>query len=70
MRTNIVLDEALLDEASKFSDQKTKTGLIHLALREFVENHKRLNLSDLRGKIKFAKGYNYKAARKSQHDSR
>ena len=63
MRTNIVLDEKLVKEAMRLSRTKTKKELVNQALREFVENRKRLNLMDLAGKIEFAKDYNYKALR-------
>jgi Arc/MetJ family transcription regulator len=63
MRTNIVLDDNLVKEAMKLSRTKTKREVVNEALREFVENRKRLNLMDLAGKIEFAKGYNYKALR-------
>ena len=63
MRTNIVLDDNLVKEAIKLSGVKTKKELIHLALKEFVENKRRLNLLDLEGKIEFAEGYDYKKLR-------
>jgi len=63
MRTNIVLDDNLVKEATKLSGAKTKKELIHLALKEFVENKRRLNLLDLEGKIEFAEGYDYKQMR-------
>lgn len=63
MRTNIVLDESLVKEAMRLSHTKTKKELVNQALKEFVENRKRLNLLDLAGKIEFAKDYNYKALR-------
>ena len=66
MRTNVVLDESLVDEALKLSKAKTKKQLIHEALKEFVDNRKRLNLLDLSGKIKFAEGYDYKRMREGK----
>ena len=63
MRTNIVLDDKLVKEALKLSGVKTKKELIHLALKEFVENKRRLNLLDLEGEIEFAEGYDYKKLR-------
>jgi Arc/MetJ family transcription regulator len=63
MRTNIVLDDSLVKQALKLSRVKTKKELVNQALKEFVENRKRLNLMDLVGKIEFAKNYNYKALR-------
>ena len=66
MRTNIVLDDNLVKEAIKLSGAKTKKELIHLALKEFVENKRRLNLLDLEGKIEFAEGYDYKQMREAR----
>jgi len=66
MRTNVILDDDLVEEALKLSNAKTKKELIHRALKEFVENRKRLNLLDLSGKIKFAEGYDYKEMREGK----
>ena len=63
MRTNIVLDEKLIEEAFKVSHAKTKKELVHQALKEFIENRKRLNLLELFGKIEFKNSYNYKRMR-------
>jgi Arc/MetJ family transcription regulator len=66
MRTNIWLDEILVKEAFKLTNVKTKKDLINLALKEFVESKKRLNLLDLDGKIEFAPDYDYKKLREGQ----
>ena len=66
MRTNVVLDERLVDEAFRLSSARTKKDLIQQALKEFVENRKRLNLLDLSGKIKFAAEYDYKRMREGK----
>jgi len=63
MRTNIVLDDKLVQEAFKYANVHTKKELVHLALKEFVENAKRLSLLDLKGKISFDDNYDYKALR-------
>ena len=64
MRTNIVLDDELVEEAFKFSQAiSTKRELIEMALKEYVNNRKRKNLKDLKGKIKFITDYNYKRMR-------
>jgi len=63
MRTNIVLDEKLVKEAFKYSRAKTKKELIAIALKDFVENRRRLNVLDLKGKIGFAAGYIHKSLR-------
>ncbi|MGA7875983.1 MAG: type II toxin-antitoxin system VapB family antitoxin [Desulfoferrobacter sp.] len=66
MRTNIVLDDELIEEGFRYSGVKTKRELIQLALREFVENRRRLNLLEIEGKIEFAEGYDYKSMREGQ----
>ena len=64
MRTNIVLNDELLDEAFKFSQSiSTKKDLIETALKEYVNNRKRKNIRELRGKIKFLDDYDYKTMR-------
>jgi Arc/MetJ family transcription regulator len=60
-----VLDEKLVKEAFKYSQVKTKKELISIALKEFVENRRRMNLLDLEGNIEFAEGYDYKKSRES-----
>ncbi len=67
MRTNIVLDDQLVDEAFRYSDNiKTKRELIETALQEYVKNRKRKDLRDLKGQIVFDKEYDYKAMRKEE----
>jgi Arc/MetJ family transcription regulator len=66
VRTNIVLDENLVEEGLKLSGAKTRKELVNQALRELVENRKRRNLLDLAGKITFAKDYDYKRAREGR----
>lgn len=70
MRTNIVLDEGLINEAFKFAPAPvhTKRDLVMLALKEFVENHKRRDLRNLRGKVKLDEQYNYKTLRENTED--
>jgi Arc/MetJ family transcription regulator len=64
MRTNVVLDDELVEEAFKFSQViSTKRELIEMALKEYVNNRKRKNLKDLKGKIKFNVDYDYKRMR-------
>lgn len=68
MRTNIVLDDRLLNEALKYSKTHTKKDLIHEALKEFVESHKRKDLRELKGKIEFREGYDYKKLRRGKQN--
>ncbi len=63
MRTNIVLDDRLVREAFKYTKTKTKRQLVDQALREFVEHHRRLDVRELRGKVRIRRGYDYKKLR-------
>lgn len=64
MRTNIVLDEELVDEAMRYAKVKTKRELVDLALREFVAARRRLDVSELFGKVQIDPDYDYKALRR------
>ena len=53
MRTNIVLDDDLVDEALTLTGAKTKSELVRLAIVELIRTRKRKNLLDLAGQIQF-----------------
>ncbi len=63
MRTNIIIDDQLLNEAFLVSNAKTKKDLIHEALTEFVRLKKRKDLTELAGAIGFHKKYDHKKLR-------
>jgi Arc/MetJ family transcription regulator len=63
MRPNIVLDEDLVKEAFRHSRARTKKALVHEALEELIRVRKRRSLLDLKGKVRFAKGYDHKKLR-------
>jgi Arc/MetJ family transcription regulator len=48
-RTNLVLDERLLEEATRLSGQKTYSGAVELALRDWVRWHKSRQILELQG---------------------
>lgn len=64
MRTNIVLNDQLVEEAFTYADVTTKRELVNMALQEFVENHRRKDMRELHGKIQINDNYDYKALRK------
>lgn len=66
MRTNVVIDDTLIQEALTLSGVKTKKEVISIALQEFVMSRKRLNLMELAGKINFQNDYNYKSCREGK----
>ncbi len=64
MRTNIVLDKGLVDEAMRYAKVKTKRELLDLALREFVAARRRHDISELFGKVQIDQDYDYRALRR------
>lgn len=48
-RTNLVLDEALLEEATRLSGERTYSRTVERALREFVQRAKARRILDLAG---------------------
>ena len=64
MRTNIVLNDALVAEAFKYSANiHTKKELVEVALQEYIQKRKVKDIRDLKGKIDFYENYNYKEMR-------
>lgn len=66
MRTNIELDDALVEEAFRLTNVRTKKELIHLALQELIKARLRKNLLDLAGKIQLRDDYDYKDLRQTR----
>lgn len=50
-RTNIVLDEKIVEEAIRFTGLKTQRDVVDFALRELVRRQKVAKLQDLEGNI-------------------
>ena len=69
MRTNIDIDDALIDEVMKVANVKTKKEAVHLALQEFLKAKKKKDLFDLAGKIAFEDSYDHKALRRTRYDA-
>lgn len=63
MRTNIDIDDDLLEQAFSVSHMRTKKDLIHEALKELIRLKKRKDLTELSGFIEFYDGYNHKKLR-------
>jgi Arc/MetJ family transcription regulator len=51
MRTNIVLDDELVENARKYSGERTKKGLVEEALQFFVQVKRQAGIKELRGKL-------------------
>ncbi len=53
MRTNIVLDDKLIERAQKLTGIKTKRGVVQEALRTLVLLREQSELRNLRGKLQW-----------------
>lgn len=53
MRTNIVIDDRLMDQALKASGSKTKRETVEKALRLLVKLNQQRDIRRLRGKLKW-----------------
>lgn len=66
MRTNIDLDDALVEEAFRYAGVSTKKELVHLALREFIASRRRMDVRELRGTGGIRPDYDYKKLRNEE----
>ncbi|GAB3513488.1 type II toxin-antitoxin system VapB family antitoxin [Spirosoma knui] len=53
MRTNIDIDDQLLQRAMALSHLKTKKAIVELALQEYINRQARQNLLSLFGKVEW-----------------
>ena len=53
MRTNIVLDDAIIETALKLGGYKTKKATIENALRLFIQIKGQQKIKELKGKVKW-----------------
>jgi Arc/MetJ family transcription regulator len=64
MRTNIVLDDVLVDAALKLAGLKTKREVVELALRELVARRRQRKLKSLVGRDLIDPNYDVRAVRR------
>ena len=53
MRTNIDIDDDLMEKALKYSEGKTKKEIVNTALSEYVKYQMRQEMLSLYGKVKW-----------------
>ncbi len=53
MRTNIVLDDKLVERAQKLTGIKTKREVVNEALRTLIQLNEQAEIRSLRGKLKW-----------------
>jgi len=58
MRTNIVLDDKLVERAQKLTGIKTKREVVHAALRTLILLSEQGEIRSLRGKLKWEGDFN------------
>ena len=63
MATNLAIDQCLLRDALEVSGLKTKKDTVNMALKEFVNKRKQLEILNLFGKMDPDADYNYKKGR-------
>ena len=69
MRTNIVLDDDLVEQAFALTGIRTKRELVHVALSELVRHRQKKDLFDLAGKVKLRSDFDYKEMRRLRDGS-
>lgn len=70
MRINVVLNDEVINKALEISGLHTKKEVIDIALKEFIRNRSRLDVHELKGKIRLSKGYDYKKLRRDDKATR
>ncbi len=63
MATNLAIDPKLLVKALEVGGLKTKKETVNLALQEFINRHKQLEIMALFGKMDPDPDYDYKKGR-------
>ncbi len=63
MATNLAIDNELLHEALLISGLKTKKDTVNLALKEFINRRKQMEIIDIFGKMDPDPDYDYKKGR-------
>ena len=66
MRTNIVIDDHIMEKALSISGLRTKREVVEKALIDYIAVYSRKNLMDLKGKISLSDDYNYKSMREGK----
>ncbi|MBK9950847.1 MAG: type II toxin-antitoxin system VapB family antitoxin [Candidatus Competibacteraceae bacterium] len=63
MRTNIVLNDDLVNEVMRLANVKTKREAVDIALRRFIASQKQRRILELVGQDLLDPTYDHKAAR-------
>jgi hypothetical protein len=64
MATNLAVDDALIEEARRIGNKRTKKAVVTEALEEYVQRRKQLLILDLFHSVDYDATYDYKKLRK------
>jgi hypothetical protein len=64
MPTNLAVDDRLIEEAKRVGRHKSKKEAVTVALQEYIQRRKQLQVLDLFGKVDYYPDYDYKAERR------
>ncbi len=67
MKTNIDLDDGLIEQAFAITGLRTKKELVNFALAELVKRNTKKDLLDLAGEIEFVDGFSTDIVRKNRY---
>ena len=67
MRTNIDLDDQLIEQAFAITGLRTKKELVNFALAELVKRNTKKDLLDLAGEIDFVDGFSTDSVRQNRY---
>jgi Arc/MetJ family transcription regulator len=68
MRTTLTLDDKLSKQVLRFTHAPTLAAAVGQALKEYVRRQELMGFAELRGKIHFEPGYDYKANRRADRN--
>ncbi|MCL2723673.1 MAG: type II toxin-antitoxin system VapB family antitoxin [Polyangiaceae bacterium] len=63
MSTNLAIDDALLEEATRIGGHRTKKATVTEALQEYIQRRKQTKIIELFGTIDIDPAYDYKKQR-------
>lgn len=63
MATNLAIDDSLIDEARQIGHHKTKKEAVTVALKEYIQRRKQLEILELAGTIDYDPAYDVKKMR-------
>ena len=68
MKTSIVLDDDLVEEALSLTGARSKRELVHMALTELVRGRRKRDLTELAGRVRLRDDFDHKAVRRGRYE--